>query len=112
MDVELDGRQIRSVEDFHTEISRALDFGPYYGKNFDALWDRISFDVGRPVRLTWRHAAVSRRAMGKEAFGKIEEILRLAEQKTGTSERSISSRSNSYTETPASGAAASRRSSG
>ncbi|MFJ6167336.1 barstar family protein [Micromonospora orduensis] len=80
MQVELDGRQIRSTADFHAEIARLLDFGPYYGKNLDALWDRVSFDVERPVRLVWNHAQVSRKAMGKDRFDEIVAILRRAEE--------------------------------
>ncbi|MCK6885045.1 barstar family protein [Enterobacter roggenkampii] len=30
-------------------MSASLDFGPYYGRNLDALWDRLSTDVERPV---------------------------------------------------------------
>ncbi|EOG8017508.1 barstar family protein [Enterobacter ludwigii] len=28
----------------------SLDFVPYYGRNLDALWDRLSTDVERPVK--------------------------------------------------------------
>ncbi|MEU7919219.1 barstar family protein [Micromonospora zamorensis] len=37
MQVELDGRQIRSAAEFHAEIARLLDFGPYYGKSGHSL---------------------------------------------------------------------------
>jgi ribonuclease inhibitor len=81
MEIELDGRRVRSEPEFHAEIARLLDFGPYYGKNLDALWDRVSFDVERPVRLIWTHAGVSRTAMGRGDFEKIVSILRRAEER-------------------------------
>ncbi|MFC0032531.1 barstar family protein [Micromonospora chaiyaphumensis] len=81
MQIELDGRRVRSEAEFHVEIARLLDFGPYYGKNLDALWDRVSFDVERPVRLVWTHAGVSRKAMGKGDFERIVAILRRAEER-------------------------------
>ncbi|MCO1597711.1 barstar family protein [Micromonospora sp. RHAY321] len=80
MQVELDGRRISSAAEFHAEIARLLDFGPHYGKNLDALWDRLSFDVGRPVRLIWNHVRVSRKALGRVDFDRIVAVLRRAEE--------------------------------
>ncbi len=58
--VQLDGTQIRTEADFHRHVAALLDFGPYYGHNLDALWDRLSTDVPRPVHLIW--AALTRAA--------------------------------------------------
>jgi ribonuclease inhibitor len=80
MQINLDGRRVRSEGNFHAEIAQLLDFGPYYPKNLDALWDRVSFDVERPLRLVWTHAGVSRKAMGKGDFERIVSILRRAEE--------------------------------
>jgi ribonuclease inhibitor len=81
MDVELDGSKINSFADFHNEIASVLDLGPYYGRNLDALWDRISADVERPVSLKWTNARMSREALGAEEFSKVVGILeRAAEQ--------------------------------
>jgi ribonuclease inhibitor len=74
--VQLDGNQIRTEADFHRRVAALLDFGPYYGHNLDALWDRLSTDVPRPVHLVWADARVSRAAMGSTAFRRIEVILR------------------------------------
>lgn len=41
-EVYIDGRLIQTELDFHRTISSALDFGPYYGNNLDALWDLLS----------------------------------------------------------------------
>ncbi|VUT03215.1 barstar family protein [Klebsiella spallanzanii] len=62
--VVLDGVKINSECDFHREISCLLDFGPYYGDNLDALWDRLSTDVERPVTIIWLHSELSRHALG------------------------------------------------
>lgn len=74
MIVEIDGRIIREEADFHRELASALDFGPYYGRNLDALWDRLSTDVERPVALIWNYSAESRASLG-ETFDKIVQVL-------------------------------------
>ncbi|GAA3849812.1 barstar family protein [Amycolatopsis tucumanensis] len=75
---ELDGRRITDLASFHRQASELLDFGPYYGHNFDALWDRLSRDVERPVRVRWLHAATSRATLGETNFAKIVEIFESA----------------------------------
>jgi ribonuclease inhibitor len=75
LQIDLDGREILSIEDFRDTIARLMDFGRYYGGNLDALWDRLSRDVERPVQLTWKHASVSRGALGEEYFCKIVGIF-------------------------------------
>jgi len=55
-----------------------LDFGPHYGANLDALWDRLSTDVPRPVHLRWVASGISRAAMGSLTFSRIERILQKA----------------------------------
>ncbi|WP_437842321.1 barstar family protein [Sorangium sp. So ce1153] len=76
---EIDGRRITSEMDFHREISLALDFGPYYGNNLDALWDRLSTDVERPVTLIWNHSTDSKEHLG-DIFDKIVHILYRAQK--------------------------------
>ncbi|TLW94763.1 barnase inhibitor [Saccharomonospora piscinae] len=71
----LDGRKVRTIQEFHREISQLLDFGPYYGHNLGALRDRLSRDVERPVHLRWEHASYSRCLLDDEYFGKIVNIL-------------------------------------
>jgi ribonuclease inhibitor len=66
---------VKSEADFHRELATLLDFGPYYGANLAALWDRLCTDVERPVCLHWAASAVSRAAMGSLAFNRIERIL-------------------------------------
>lgn len=75
MDIILDGSQIREAYDFHRILSEKLDFGPYYGNNMAALWDRLTTDVERPLRLIWRNAGASKAAMGAEVFDKIVQLL-------------------------------------
>jgi ribonuclease inhibitor len=75
LEIDLDGREISSKEYFHSAISRILDFSPHYGGNLDALWDCLSRNIERPIRLTWKHASVSRIALGEEYFGKIVDIF-------------------------------------
>jgi len=46
----LDGTKIQTEQDFHKLLSGLLNFGSYYGNNLDALWDRLSTDVERPIQ--------------------------------------------------------------
>lgn len=64
----------------HRVLSEKLDFGPYYGANLAALWDRLTTDVERPVRLIWKDAASSRAALGEDLFAKIIKLFRDVEQ--------------------------------
>jgi ribonuclease inhibitor len=73
--VEVNGAEVRTALDFHRALERLLDFGPYYGRNLDALWDRLSTDVERPVELIWRDAAVSRRQLGISVFDDLCGVL-------------------------------------
>ena len=79
MQAELDGNRISTMDDFHRQIADSLDFGPYYGRNLNALWDMLSTDVERPAHLIWRHSAASREKMGQEAFNMIVEVLQSAQ---------------------------------
>ena len=79
--VEVHGADVRSEQDFHRILASRLDFGPYYGRNLDALWDRLSIDVERPVQFLWHDARVSRRQLGAAQFNRIREVLdRVVEQ--------------------------------
>lgn len=78
-DVILDGSSINSVEDFHNLLSDSLDFGPFYGGNLDALWDRLSTDVERPVRIVWLNSSLSKKSLG-EYFDKVIQIFEETKQ--------------------------------
>lgn len=60
----LDGHMINSEHDFHKVISSALDFGPYYGNNLDALWDMLSSGAAGGIILHWKNAEISQQKMG------------------------------------------------
>ncbi|WP_432751950.1 barstar family protein [Streptomyces sp. JL2001] len=75
MRVEIDGTRVRTQADLHRLLAGALDFGPYYGANLNALWDRLTTDVERPVDLVWRHSETSRALMGKEEFTQVQDLL-------------------------------------
>ncbi|WP_035839180.1 barstar family protein [Kitasatospora azatica] len=78
MRVVIDGQLIRTESDVHDALSGPLDFGPYYGGNLNALWDRLSTDAERPVELIWEQAQASREALGAAKFGAICSVLRRA----------------------------------
>lgn len=73
-DIILDGAVIQTESDFHRVMSELLNFGPYYGNNLDALWDRLSTDVERPVKIIWLKSELSRKNLG-ENFNKIIHVF-------------------------------------
>jgi ribonuclease inhibitor len=75
MRVVIDGKSVRSEQDLHDQLKRQLDFGPYYGNNLNALWDRLYRDVERPVELVWEDAETSRDNLGDELFDMIAKLL-------------------------------------
>lgn len=78
-DIIVDGLEIYTESDVHRVLANLLDFGPYYGRNLDALWDRLSTDVERPVRIVWLHSDLSKQRLG-EFFDRIIQILERTKQ--------------------------------
>ncbi len=75
MRVVIDGKAVKSEQDLHDQLKGPLDFGPYYGSNLDALWDRLSRDVERPVELVWHDSETSKANLGAERFEKIATLM-------------------------------------
>lgn len=75
MRIEIDGATIHSENDLHEFLSQILDFGPHYGANLSALWDRLSTDIERPVEIVWKESALSRKVLGESEFEKIRDLL-------------------------------------
>lgn len=80
MQVVLNGSEIETEADVHTVLAGALDFGPHYGNNLVALWDRLSTDVERPVKVLWLDAAQSQKALGDELFERIVRLMKDVEE--------------------------------
>lgn len=75
----LDGTNIENEHDFHEVMSALLAFGPYYGGNLDALRDRLSNDVERPVTIIWLNSEQSKKYLG-ECFDRIVQIFEQTKQ--------------------------------
>ncbi|ELY7490942.1 barstar family protein [Cronobacter turicensis] len=75
----LDGKKIENESEFHSVMSDLLNFGPYYGRNLDALWDRLSTDVERPVKFIWLNSDLSRNNLGY-SFDQIIKIFERTRQ--------------------------------
>lgn len=75
MIIEIDGAKVNSVAEFHSWLANALDLGSYYRPNLAALWDILSVDIERPIRLVWRDSELSRRAMGDSDFSALRDVL-------------------------------------
>lgn len=70
MNIELDGRKISSERDLHIVLHQELfPEWDHYGRNFAALWDVLTTDVSRPVKLVWSNARESAEQMGTASFG-------------------------------------------
>jgi ribonuclease inhibitor len=90
LQVIIDGSTVGSELEVHQVLAEAMDFGPYYGHNIAALWDRLSTDIERPIHLIWRDCAKSRASMGEEEFRRIVEVFertRLQDEAFGWEER-------------------------
>jgi len=87
MEIILNGDEIKSESDLHRLLAEKLGFGPYYGANLAALWDRLTTDVERPVRLIWTNAHLSKTAMGDSLFAKIVSLFRDVEKQDRDFER-------------------------
>lgn len=66
----LNGRKIKSTNDFYTEIGRAVNGrGGYFGNNLDALADCLRGGFGtpedRPFTFVWAHSSASRRSLAE-----------------------------------------------
>lgn len=70
----VDGNEIASEKDFYNAIKNPLDFGPYFGNNLDAFWDRLYRDVERPACIVWKSHEASKKNMGN-AFIDIIRIM-------------------------------------
>lgn len=70
----IDGRKIKSANDFYREIGRAVNGpGGYFGRNLDALADCLRGGFGtpedRPYQFEWQHSAASRKYLDKVPQG-------------------------------------------
>jgi ribonuclease inhibitor len=68
LDIYLEGASMKTERDFHKQIAKLLDFGPYYGHNGNALWDMLSSRMANGVFLHWRDSEMARASMGEESF--------------------------------------------
>lgn len=56
----IDGEKQRTPIDFYEHFSRELGFGPYFGKNADALYDFMTpiDDEYQPLIVEWRSSSI------------------------------------------------------
>ncbi len=79
----IDGRKIKSVNDFYREIGRSVNGpGGYFGRNLDALADCLRGGFGtpeeRPYEFVWEHSAASRRHLTEGRRGRgtfVDEVI-------------------------------------
>jgi RNAse (barnase) inhibitor barstar len=71
----IDGRKIRSANDFYREIGSSVNGpGGYFGRNLDALADCLRGGFGTPehrlFEFEWQHSAASRQYLSDMRHGK------------------------------------------
>lgn len=67
----IDGRKIKSSNDFYREIGHAVNGpGGYFGRNLDALADCLRGGFGTPEKrqyeFEWQHSALSQPYLGMD----------------------------------------------
>lgn len=76
----LEGAQINSAAEFHSQLARILDSHEYHGKNLDAMLEVLTdlVQYGDPekngFKIIWRDHEVSRQRLGIE-YDKIVSVL-------------------------------------
>ena len=65
-------KNVRSTQDFYTQLARGLQLPAHFGKNLDALFDGLTGDVKGPATVFWHESIAARNEMGEEHF---EEII-------------------------------------
>ena len=83
MDYQIDGRTIRTTDDFYDAFSRLGCAPEWVGRNKDALWDTLTGLLNGPVSLHWMDADVSAEAMGSDFDGLVA-LMREAEAETAS----------------------------
>jgi ribonuclease inhibitor len=74
-DIYLEGASMKTELDFHKQINKLMDFGPYYGDNADALWDMLRGGGANRFFLHWRDSEMAKASIGKERFAIIIGLL-------------------------------------
>ncbi|WP_366144960.1 barstar family protein [Ponticaulis sp.] len=69
MILEIDGRAIHSLSDFHDRIVECPGVPDFYGRNFYAFRDVLNGFIERPFKIVWRNAGISRSLLGKDFDG-------------------------------------------
>lgn len=81
LEVHIDGSKMGSVEAFHDEVAKKLDFPDYYGKNMDALWDCLTGWIDYDMRLVWDNHKNAQANMGAKFRVAVELFEDLAREK-------------------------------
>ncbi len=61
----LDGKTIRSLDDFYDQLIQQLALPKQFGRNLDALWDVLSTDIEGPFEIAWHSSQISKVMIGQ-----------------------------------------------
>ena len=62
----INGKEVKSQDDFHTKLAKQLNFPKYYGKNLDALYDILSTDLGNQNIIKIKHLSILKSKLGAD----------------------------------------------
>ncbi|WP_020616508.1 barstar family protein [Paenibacillus daejeonensis] len=78
-EVILDGADMTTLADLHTQLAERLELPDHYGANLDALWDALTGGIALPLIIRWVNFGASRNRLGNDAE-RVLDLLREAEQ--------------------------------
>lgn len=87
--VKIDLRNLKTEDDLHNELQKALNFPAHYGKNGDALFDCITGETELPLHLTFLKGAGSLTDEQKKICKILGGIAEIEENFTFTIEEKI-----------------------
>lgn len=65
-EIVIDGKNHLSIEDVHKLLAKEMDFGTFYGENFSALWDLLTTEVERPLKVKLLNAKLLKESLGEK----------------------------------------------
>ncbi len=71
----LNGRTIKSIDDFYDQLADKLPVPEHFGRNLDALWDVLSTDIKGPFEIVWKDSEASKKVL-KRDFERVLQLLK------------------------------------
>lgn len=73
--IEIDGSQIYSLNDFYRILADQLQWPPHFGRNWDAVWDLLTTETPGPMTIVFKKSNLLAERMPEE-FRNLIRILK------------------------------------